>query len=102
MTEFQIKIQVTKRVNQHYILYCNIMFCSIILHFIDVCRPSLLDTRDHTAAPEDRNKPAWWRVDLGDFYDVYVVKIYNRDQNLGKCFHFLNNTPTRTILWVWC
>ena len=27
--------------------------------------------------PEYQNKPAWWRVDLGQEYDVYRIVMYN-------------------------
>ena len=45
-----------------------------------------------TAAPEDRNEPAWWRVDLGASYDVYEVKIHNRDsfQCKARLFYLLD------------
>ena len=36
---------------------------------------------------QERNQPAWWRVDLGASYDVYQVIITNRDQQQGNiCF----------------
>ena len=34
-------------------------------------------------------QPAWWRVDLGEDYDVYKVKIVNRDQFKGTSSTFL-------------
>ena len=42
----------------------------------DTLKVSLLD--------EDRNRPAWWRVDLGREYDVYEVVIYNRKYYKGE------------------
>ena len=33
---------------------------------------------------DDRNQPAWWRVDLGASYEVYQVIIVNRNQNQGN------------------
>ena len=32
------------------------------------------------------NQPAWWRVDLGASYDVYQVRIVNRDLGQGEFF----------------
>ena len=32
---------------------------------------------------EEQNQPAWWRVDLGNSYDVYKVIITNRDGAQG-------------------
>ena len=32
---------------------------------------------------QDRNQPAWWKVDLGASYDVYQVVITNRDGARG-------------------
>ena len=47
------------------------------------------DTNHDTAAPDDRGKPAWWRVDLGANYDVYEVRIHNRDMAQCNCFDSL-------------
>ena len=33
---------------------------------------------------EERNQPAWWRVDLGASYDIYKVLIVNRETQRGK------------------
>ena len=47
------------------------------------------DTRHSTAAEEDKNQTAWWRVDLEQSYDVYQVLIYNRDFLRSNYFQIL-------------
>ena len=32
--------------------------------------------------PQYQNKPAWWRVDLGQEYDVYRIVMYSVDYYL--------------------
>ena len=38
---------------------------------------NLFHTDTQTLPGEERDQPAWSRVDLGDSYDVYRVVIYN-------------------------
>ena len=33
---------------------------------------------------QERNQPAWWRVDLGASYDIYQVLVTNREMSQGN------------------
>ena len=44
------------------------------------------------------NQPAWWKVDLGASYDVYQVRIVNRDLGQGE-FLLARLESAYSLIW---
>ena len=51
---------------------------------LNVVEQNWFHTDTSRLSGEERDKPAWWRVDLGASFDVYQVVITNRNYARGK------------------